>query len=207
MTQPEQEARGMLAAEYDEIGDGLNALRIRSGSYVCEEVDVALSALTKALARPTAGIDREVEDWREPYRSMDASGAPDTAGDVGWKWINELAVQAQQAAGEDGGRIFIECPTLGGDAFAMALYDGQTLIALASVFRDPLNFSVLVRWRKEEPAPAKTGERGAVIEECARVRCVGVSRMFDNDKAVLLSLRAKPSDDDLRAIHALLGGE
>jgi hypothetical protein len=60
MTQPEQEAREVLAAEYDEIGDGLNALRIRSGSYVCEEVDVALSALTKALARPTAGIDREV---------------------------------------------------------------------------------------------------------------------------------------------------
>lgn len=117
MTQPEQEAREMLAAEYDEIGDGLNAGRIRSGAYVCEEVDVALGALTKALARPTAGIDRA----GEPVAYLKS-----------WK------------ATEDGSnrvRVdrYLDCE--------------PWLVAL--------NPTIEALYR----APAKTGERGAVIEE------------------------------------------
>jgi hypothetical protein len=37
-----------------------------------------------------------------------------------------------------------------------------------------------------------------------KARAIGVSRMFDNKKALLLSLDREPTDDDLRRIHEAL---
>lgn len=37
-----------------------------------------------------------------------------------------------------------------------------------------------------------------------RARAIGVSRMLDNKKALLLSLDREPTDDDLRRIHEAL---
>ena len=57
MTKPgtdEARAREVLACAYDDIGDSLNANRIRSGQYVCEEVDVALRAIGRAFANEQA---------------------------------------------------------------------------------------------------------------------------------------------------------
>ena len=91
-------------------------------------------------------------DWRQPYRSMDAAGSPEAAENVGWRWIEDLAVQQRSAAGDPAG-ITIESPSLGSDGRAIALYSGTRLIALASIFRDPMNFAVLVRWRADAAAP------------------------------------------------------
>ena len=37
------------------------------------------------------------------------------------------------------------------------------------------------------------------------IRVVGVGRMFDNDKALLLMFGRKPTDDELRIIHDRIG--
>jgi hypothetical protein len=101
--------------------------------------------------------DRELlaSDWRRPYRSMDASGGPDTAETVGRAWIEAIAADEC-----DVGTVFIESPRLGGDGRAIALYRGTDLLALASIFRDPMNFAVLVRWRADDAARAR--EEGRV---------------------------------------------
>lgn len=38
------------------------------------------------------------------------------------------------------------------------------------------------------------------------LQAVGVARMHDNDKAILVMLRRRPTDDELRYIHELLAG-
>lgn len=81
---------------------------------------------------------------RRPYRSVDASGDDHAAEAVGWKWIDELAI-AEVEKGEPE-TLHIESPPLAGDGRAIALYRGTKLLAVATIFRDPMNYSVLVRW-------------------------------------------------------------
>lgn len=85
------------------------------------------------------------DDWRKPYRTMDASGTPDSAMSVGRRWIEEEAEEAARLYGPasleiDGGR-------LGADGASIVLYRMTDPIAVATVFRDPVNFAILVRWR------------------------------------------------------------
>ena len=89
-------------------------------------------------------MSADLLDWRKPYRSMDASGSPDCAENVGWAWIEERASEAKEVYEVD--RLFIDSPTLPGDGRVIALYLDRQPIAVATVFRDQMNFSVLVRW-------------------------------------------------------------
>lgn len=59
-------------------------------------------------------------------------------------------------------------------------------------------------WLKDgraTPCKARASQQKADRD---RARVVGVSRMFDNPKALLLSLDRAPTDDDLRRIHEAL---
>lgn len=72
---------------------------------------------------------------------------------------------------------------------------------------EPLDGRTNVLWFGRLPAP---GER--VYFASAQVpdgyvpvpKIVGISRMFDNDRALLLCVDRRPSDDDIRNIHDLL---
>ena len=86
------------------------------------------------------------DDWRKPYRSMDASGAPDTAEAVGWAWIDAVATEEIERQGSHHG-FAIDSPPLPGDGRVIVLYHETKPIAVATIFRDPVNFSILVRWR------------------------------------------------------------
>ncbi len=82
-------------------------------------------------------------DWREPYRSMDASGSPEAAGQVGWNWLSEVAQQER-----DRGAALLEILTtpLGADGKSGVLYRSTKPVAAYFVVRDPMNFAVLYRW-------------------------------------------------------------
>lgn len=67
----ERKARELLAAEYERVGDDLNAGRIMHGQYVCEEVDLGLNAISSALA------DESEREW-QPI---------ETAPKSEWVWI------------------------------------------------------------------------------------------------------------------------
>ena len=82
--------------------------------------------------------------WMLPYRSMDEAGSPTAAAVVGREWIEAIAIEE---AARDPDALHIERPDRSGGASAIALYRGTELLALATIFRDPMNFSVLVRWR------------------------------------------------------------
>ena len=84
-------------------------------------------------------------DWRLPYRSMDASGGPETATAVGWAWIEAEGLRAQAWFG---GAVCIETTSNSEGTTVIALYRATRLIACATIFRDPMNFAVLVRWRE-----------------------------------------------------------
>lgn len=92
---------------------------------------------------PIRALPPKPGDWRAPYRTMDAQGEPDTAGAVGFDWIESLGIRLRNA-GRQG--LSIETSHLAGDGFTIQLWDGTALLALATVFRDPMNFAVLVRW-------------------------------------------------------------
>lgn len=79
---------------------------------------------------------------------MDAGGAADTAFAVGGAWIDELGL-ALVAAGAGAGLHIDRHPTTA-DGGAICLYRGTHLLACATVFRDQMNFSVLIRWRLPE---------------------------------------------------------
>lgn len=86
------------------------------------------------------------DDWRKPYRSMDASGAPDTAEAVGWAWIDAIAAEESKRRPHE---LQIDSPALAGDGRAIVLYRLTSPIAVATIFRDPVNFAYLIRWRAE----------------------------------------------------------
>lgn len=112
--------------------------------------------------------DRELlaSDWRRPYRTMDAGGGPDTAGVVGWNWIGELAAKERDA---DAAALTISGEPLGSDGRVTTLYRGTKLLAVATVFRDEMNFAVLVRWRADDAACARREAREGALEEAAAI--------------------------------------
>ncbi len=81
-------------------------------------------------------------DWREPYRSMDASGGPDTAGQVGWDWLLAIA-RAEHNRSPKG--LELDHPVDG--AVRCVLYRDCRPIAAYFLVRDPMNFAQLFRWR------------------------------------------------------------
>lgn len=89
-------------------------------------------------------MQSEADDWQSAYRSRDASGAPDTAEAVGWAWIDQRARDAVKIHGEM--NVLIESPPLPGEGRVIALYAHRQPIAVATIFRDEMNFAVLVRW-------------------------------------------------------------
>lgn len=105
----------------------------------------ALRAIEKALA---LSPPEDQAGWREPYRSRDAAGSPEAAEAVGWAWIDEIAANEK---GIDPAGLRIESPPLAGDGRVIALYRGTKLLACATIFRDQMNFAVLVRWTAPPP--------------------------------------------------------
>lgn len=84
------------------------------------------------------------EAWMLPYRSMDASGSAESAGQVGWDWLREIATAEHER--EPRGLEIDQAP-LGNDGGANVLYRDRKPIAAFFVFRDPMNFAQLVRWK------------------------------------------------------------
>ncbi|WP_066284311.1 hypothetical protein [Blastomonas sp. CCH1-A6] len=97
-----------------------------------------------------ARIERaEGPDRALPYRTQDESGTPDSAGTVAWNWIGELA-QAERE--DDFVHLEINSRPVEGGGKVTQLYRGTTLLAVATTFRDPMNYTVLVRWVSPEAA-------------------------------------------------------
>jgi hypothetical protein len=140
-----------------------------------------------------------LEDWQKPYRTMDASGSPTDAGVVGWNWIGELA---QQERANDAALLVIQDTPVEGGGKIVRLYRSTTLLAVATTFRDDMNFTVLVRWKAPEVATAAIEELGVerlvaaleglerANEELAGQRSVRIyhSIVQDGAEALLLSL-------------------
>lgn len=75
---------------------------------------------------------------------MDASGSPDSAGQVGWDWLLPIA-RAEHGRCPRG--LELDQPRLGADGGSCVLYRDQKPIAAYFVIRDPMNFAVLLRWK------------------------------------------------------------
>lgn len=86
-------------------------------------------------------------DWRLPYRSMDAGGSPESAGQVGWDWLHDIA-RAEHDRDPHG--LELDQP-LCAEPKHCALYRGCRLIAAYFIIRDPMNFAVLIRWKEGMP--------------------------------------------------------
>jgi len=86
------------------------------------------------------------DDWRQPYRSMDASGSPDSAGQVGHSWLVDIA-RAEHARDPRG--LELDHPIAPGANYAV-LYRDRVPIAAYFIVRDPMNFAQLFRWRAQE---------------------------------------------------------
>ena len=86
-------------------------------------------------------------DWREPYRTVDESGSPEAAGTVGWNWIAELATRERARSAPV--LLMTESHPVQGGGRVTTLYRGTELLAVATTFRDSMNFTVLVRWAAE----------------------------------------------------------
>lgn len=98
---------------------------------------------------PIRAMPAKPDDWRLPYRSMDAGGSPSSAGQVGWTWLEAIA-KAEHMRSPTG--LELDNQRLGADGGTMVLYRGTKLLAAAMVFRDPMNFAVLLRWKAESVA-------------------------------------------------------
>lgn len=55
-------------------------------------------------------------------------------------------------------------------------------------------------------SPAEAFESGYTRVESAPSKVMGVGRMADNDRAVLVMLKQQPTDDELRGLHQFLRG-
>lgn len=82
--------------------------------------------------------------WLEPYRTMDAGGSPETAGQVGHSWLLDIARAEHD---NDPAALEIDMPRLTEDGTAQILYRGPKVIAACFIVRDPMNFAILFRYR------------------------------------------------------------
>jgi hypothetical protein len=80
---------------------------------------------------------------REAYRTMDESGSPEAAGTVAWNWIGDMAQVLREA---DAVHVEITSEPLEGGGRVTRLYRGSTVMAVATTFRDVMNFTVFVPW-------------------------------------------------------------
>lgn len=147
MTQPEQEAREMLAAcpcgraatflPDDSYGSCQAGCNCEAEPYIARPIGQeaeCIAAWNAFAARPTAGIDHKA-------------------------LIAELTAQAWKE--EPGQTMHLTASFRA--AYALTLADVR-IAELESVKRGDIGMAIT-----EAEAAAKTGERGAVIEECARV--------------------------------------
>lgn len=81
-----------------------------------------------------------MDDWRDAYHSLDAGGSPDAACAVGERWIEDQATEAARA-------FNIERLSLERDGGSTILYLDTEPLAVATVFRTPLNRATLIRWK------------------------------------------------------------
>lgn len=79
------------------------------------------------------------------YRTMDASGSPEAAEVVAWNWIGDLA---QRERANDAVLLQIQSTPVEGGGRVTRLYRSTTLLAVATTFRDDMNYCVLVRWQR-----------------------------------------------------------
>lgn len=84
-------------------------------------------------------------EWRKPYRTMDVAGSPESAKSVGWAWLNERAEEMERC-GSDAASLSIETGGQESDVTFAALYKGTQILYAYTVFRDQMNFAVLIRW-------------------------------------------------------------
>lgn len=87
-----------------------------------------------------------MSDWRMPYRIEDAGGSAQSASAVGWAWVENEAMRWRLWRG---GEVAIEtCLDIAANSGVICAYAGTELIAAATIFRDQMNFAVLLRWRR-----------------------------------------------------------
>jgi len=84
-----------------------------------------------------------LEELASHYRTRDESGSPTDAGTVAWNWISELA---QLERKNDAALLVIQCTPVQGGGKVTRLYRSTTLLAVATTFRDDMNFTVFVGW-------------------------------------------------------------
>ncbi len=114
--------------------------------------DLAVAAIAAWNARAAIAAMpgwRDEDDWRLPYRTRDSGGSPESASAVGWEWINAVA----EAEPDKGDLLIDGSGAHSGGASVAALYRGTKLLAATTVFRDQMNFAVLIRWRATLPTP------------------------------------------------------
>lgn len=74
---------------------------------------------------------------------MDASGSPESCGAVAWKWIEDRAGEIEE---QSPGKGHIEISTSADLTTVIVLYCGTEVTACATMFRDTMNFTTLIRW-------------------------------------------------------------
>ena len=88
-----------------------------------------------------------MRDWLQPYRSIDASGSPDAAGNMGRAWFDAICAVEMHTNPMS---LLVEA-----SEHATVLYRDLKPIAAFFVARDPMNFAQLFRWRAP-PAGAES---------------------------------------------------
>lgn len=99
------------------------------------------------FATPASDV-APVGHWLEPYRTMDAGGSPETAGQVGHSWLIDIARAEHD---NDPAALEIDMPRLTEDGTAQILYRGPKVIAACFIVRDPMNFAILFRYLAHPP--------------------------------------------------------
>ena len=84
------------------------------------------------------------DELNRAYHSLDMGGDRASCAAVAWDWIND---QAQEAIGlYDKDQLEIDSQNFDGGSGVIVLYYRAEPIAVATVFRTPLNRSTLIRW-------------------------------------------------------------
>lgn len=92
-------------------------------------------------------MESMTDDIADLYRTADESGSPESAGTVAWNWISELARRQRNS---EPCMLEIISSRVQGGGKVTRLYRGAKLLAVATTFRDEMNFTALVRWTASE---------------------------------------------------------